>query len=70
MMMNNPIMQLLQALPQVKANPMQFLIQKKWNVPRNLMGDPDAIVNHLLQTRQIPQEAVNWAYQQAGQLRR
>lgn len=69
-MMNNPMAQIMQALPQIKRNPMQFVIQRKWNVPQNLMGDPDAIINHLLQTRQIPQEAVNWAYQQAGQFKR
>lgn len=69
-MMNNGIAQIMQMLPQVKANPMQYILQRKWNVPQNLMGDPDAIVNHLLQTRQIPQEAVNWAYQQARQFKR
>lgn len=68
-MMNNP-MQLLQMLPQIKANPMQFL-QRKFNLPNELsMNDPQAIVNHLLQTGQVSQQQINAVYQQMGQFRR
>ena len=66
-MMNN---QLLQMLQQIKTNPMQFLMQRRLNVPANMANDPNAIVNHLLQTGQVSQEAVNRAYQQMGQFRR
>lgn len=69
-MMNNPMAQMMQMLPQLKANPLQFILQRKLNVPQNILNDPNAIVNHLLQTRQITQEQVNAAYQQAGQFRR
>lgn len=65
-MMNNP-MQMLQAL---KSNPVQFLLQRKFNVPANIASDPNAILNHLLQTGQVTQEAVNRAYQQMGQFKR
>lgn len=64
--MNNP-MQMLQAL---KSNPVQFLLQRKFNVPANIASDPNAILNHLLQTGQVTQEAVNRAYQQMGQFKR
>lgn len=64
--MNNP-MQMLQAL---KSNPVQFLLQRKFNVPSNIASDPNAILNHLLQTGQVTQEAVNRAYQQMGQFKR
>ena len=64
--MNNP-MQMLQAL---KSNPMQFLLQSRFNVPANIVYDPNAIVNHLLKTRQVTQAQVNNAYQQVGQFRR
>jgi hypothetical protein len=60
-MMNNP-MQLLQ---QLSSNPMQFLMQMKLNVPSNILGDPNAIVNHLLSTGQVSQQQVNRAYQMA-----
>ena len=64
--MNNPMMQMLS---QLKANPMQFLMQRRFNVPSNMAGDPNAIVNYLLKTGQISQEQINRAYQQMGQLR-
>lgn len=64
--MNNPMMQMLQSL---KANPVQFLMQRRFNVPANMANDPNAIVNHLLKTGQISQEQINRAYQQMGQFR-
>lgn len=69
MMMNNP-MQLLQNLQQFKANPMQFLMQSRFNVPQGMGGDPNAILNHLMQTGQISQQQVNNAYQLARQFKR
>lgn len=66
-MMNN---QMLQMMQQFKANPMQFLLQRRFNVPFNMANDPNAILNHLMQTGQISQDAVNRAYQQMGQFRR
>ena len=65
--MNN---QILQMLPQLKANPLQFLLQRRLNIPPNMVNDPQAILNHLLQTGQITQQQVNAAYQQMGQFRR
>lgn len=64
--MNN----LLQSLQMLKTNPMQFLMQRRLNVPQNIANDPQAIINHLLQTGQISQQQVNAAYQQMGQFRR
>ena len=66
-MIPNPMMQML---PQLKQNTMQFLMQRRFNVPANMANDPNAIVNHLLQTGQISQQQVNAAYQQMGQFRR
>lgn len=34
-------------------------MQKKLNVPANIVDDPNAIMNYLLQTRQITQQQVN-----------
>ena len=59
-MMNN---QMLQSLQQLKANPMQFLMQRRLNVPPNIANDPNAILNHLMQTGQVNQQQVNAAYQ-------
>ena len=60
--MNNSISGIMNMLQQFKANPMQFLIQRKLNVPASMMSDPNAIVNHLLSTGQVSQEQVNNAY--------
>lgn len=60
--MNNQMISMLQ---QLKQNPIQFLIQRKLNIPANIANDPNAIVNHLLSTGQISQDQVNQAYQMA-----
>lgn len=58
--MNN---QMLSMLQQLKANPMQILA-RRFNLPSNL-NDPQAILNHLMQTGQVTQQQVNNAYQMA-----
>lgn len=60
----------LQMLQQLKANPMQFLLQRRMNLPQNVnVSDPQAILNHLLKTGQISQDQVNNAYQMMGRFR-
>lgn len=67
-MMPNQILGMLQ---QFKANPMQMLMQRRMNLPQNVpINDPDAILNHLLQTGQISQQQINNAYQMAQQFKR
>ena len=62
--------QLLQMLPQFKANPIQFLLQRRYNVPADLANNPNEIMNHLLQTGQINQQQIDMAYQRMGMFRR
>lgn len=67
MMMNN-VMALLQ---QFKTNPMQFLVQRRLNIPQNVpMNDPQAILNYLASSGQISQSQIDRAYQMAAQFRR
>lgn len=66
-MMND---QMMQMLSQLKANPLQFLMQRRLNLPVNVGNDPNAILNHLLQTGQVSQDAVNRAYQTAQRFRK
>ena len=68
-MMNNP-MQLMQSIQQLKANPMQFLLQRRLNIPANVGTDPNAILQHLVQSGQVTQDQVNRAYQMAQGFRR
>lgn len=53
--MNN----LLQMVAQFRQNPMS-LITSRYNIPNNL-NDPQAIIQHLLDSKQITQEQVNQA---------
>lgn len=59
--MNN----ILAQIQQLRSNPIQFLAQRRLNVPANISADPNAILNHLLSTGQISQQQVNQAYQMA-----
>lgn len=62
-MMNN-IGNIMGMVQQFKANPMQFLLQKKLNVLQNVaMDNPQAIMDYLLQSGQINQQQINQAYQ-------
>ena len=54
----NDIMNMYQ---QIKANPVQFL-SKRFNIPQN-MNDPNAIIQHLLNSGQVTQDQVNQAMQ-------
>lgn len=56
--MNNNLIGFIQ---QFMANPMAMLA-RKYNIPQNL-NDPQAIVQHLLNSGQIKQEDVNEAMQ-------
>lgn len=62
----NPL-QMLQAL---RNNPVQFLMQRKLNIPANIANNPNDIINHLLRTGQVSQDQLNRAYQQMNQMRR
>lgn len=65
--MTNDVISLLQ---QFKANPMQFLLQRRLNIPQGLpMNDPQAILNHLVSSGQISQQQINQAYQMAQRFR-
>lgn len=60
--------QMLTMLRQLKANPAQFLLQRRFNIPQNIsLNDPNAILNYLLSTGQINQNQLNQAYQAAQQ---
>lgn len=67
MMQNSNLMYQLQALRQ---NPMQFLMQRRFNVPQNIANDPNAIIQHLMNTGQISQAQYNQAAQMAKQFQR
>ena len=68
MMGGNNTPSIAQLLQQLKANPMAVL-SKRFNLPQGMSGnDPNAILNHLVQTGQVSQDRVNAAYQQAQKM--
>ena len=60
----NP-MQIMSMLSQFKQNPMSILSQR-FNLPQN-MNNPQDIINHLLNTKQINQQTIDQATQMKNQ---
>lgn len=55
----NQAFNLINTIQQFRQNPQQMLAQR-FNLPQNV-NDPQAIIQHLLNTGQISQEQVNQA---------
>ena len=64
-MMNSPN-SILSAVQSLKQNPMQFILQRKFNVPQNIANDPNAIIQHLMNTGQVSQQSYNEAVRKIG----
>lgn len=58
-----------QAIGQIKKDPGVFLSRAGLNVPQG-MSDPQTIINHLVQSGQVPQARVNQMMQMLGGARR
>ena len=73
--MSNPLYQQMQRpnpiqmLQQIKSNPAAFLRQAGVNIPANL-NDPNAIIQHLLNSGQISQQRYEQARRMAEQFKR
>lgn len=59
----------MQMLQQLQQNPVQMLRQAGLNVPDNL-SDPNAIIQHLMNSGQVSQDAYNRARQMVAQFKR
>ena len=64
-MMTNP----MQMLMMLKQNPAQLLQQAGFRIPMNL-SDPNAIIQHLMNSGQVTQQRYEQARQMAAQFRR
>lgn len=53
----------MQMVQQLRSNPVQFLRQSGYNIPNNL-SDPNAIIQHLMNSGQVSQQR----YEQARQI--
>lgn len=65
----NPRMNPMQMLQQLQQNPIQMLRQAGFNLPENL-NDPNAIIQHLMNSGQVSQQRYEQARQMAMQFRR
>lgn len=65
---SNPIQSLISQINQIRNNPMQFFASKRLNVPENISNDPQAIVQHLLNTGQMTQAQYNKLQSQINQI--
>lgn len=64
---NQPNM--MQMLQQFKQNPMQVLARSRFKLPQNIsVNDPQAIINHLVQSGQVSQAQINNAYRTAQRM--
>ena len=66
---NMPRMNPMQMLQQLQQNPAQMLRQAGLNVPDNL-NDPNQIIQHLMNSKQVTQQQYEQARQMAAQFRR
>ena len=65
-MMPNVMQAFQRQLQALKSNPMQFIMQRRFNLPNGVnVNDPNAVLNYLMQSRQIDQNTINQAYQMA-----
>ena len=53
----------MEQLNQIRNDPIGIAKQNGYNIPDNLANDPQAMVNHLLQTGQITNQKMQWIMQ-------
>ena len=58
----------MQFFQQFRQNPMQFILNRKFNIPQNLMGDPSAMIQHLVNSGQVNQNQLQQARQMMAQM--
>lgn len=64
---NQQQMNPMQAVNQLKQNPASFLKQAGYNIPENA-NNPNEIIQHLLQSGQVPQNRLQSAQQRLMQM--
>ena len=57
-----------QQLQQIKNDPRGMARQAGWNIPENMMGNPQAMVMHLIQTGQVGGPGLQNALQMIRQM--
>ncbi len=69
-MRNVPMNNIIQMLPQLANNPIQFALQQKgFNIPPNMANDPNGMIQYLLYNGMVSQNDYNNAIQLANNYR-
>lgn len=58
----------MQMMSQLINNPVQFLASRRLNIPQNISNNPQAIIQHLLNSGQMSQETYNRLQSQVSQM--
>lgn len=61
---------ILNAFQQFRGNPFQFLAQRKLNIPQELMGNPQAAIQHLMDSGQMSQGQFTQIQSMVSQMQR
>lgn len=61
-------MNMMQQFQGFMQNPMQYLLQRKINIPQQYQNDPHAAVQYLLNSGSMSQETFNKIFNQAQQM--
>ena len=62
--MNDPfgsMQNMMAQFQQFSNNPMQFLLDRRLNIPQQYAGSPDSIIKYLMNSGQLTQQQYNWA---------
>lgn len=59
---------MFQQFQQFKQNPMQWLASRGMQVPQEIANDPNAIIQHMMNSGRITQQQYNQAAQMARQM--
>lgn len=62
---NNGMMQQFQTFMQ---NPLQYLMQKRINIPQQYMNDPKGAIQYLMQNGQMTNDQFNYLMQMANRM--
>ena len=58
----------MQVLSQLRSNPLQMLSKAGYSIPENIGNNPQAIVQHLLNTNQITQQRLSQSQAMANRI--
>lgn len=53
----------MQMLNQLRANPIQYILNRGFNLPQNIGNNPNSIIQHLLNSGQVSQSKYNQVMQ-------